>query len=153
MAKRGIGIAAILVLGTGSLSRADEPIPFSAPPTGVITAVQPSQPVKEKTKAQPVPAIPSASVNGAANGLLNGLPNASRAALADAFISQNVLRVYLDRPAAVTVYNSRGQQVAHLDSRRAMEAVPLQGISTGFIYLTVRTAQGELTKKLVYTGK
>lgn len=78
---------------------------------------------------------------------------ALKPALADAFIVQNVMRVFLNRPASLFVFNSRGQQVFHLDSRLAMETVPLRGITTGFVYLTVRTAQGETTKKLVYTGK
>jgi hypothetical protein len=143
MSKRGIlGFAGGLVLWAGSLAWADAPVPArsakakSKAPTAAPSA---NPPAAKSTKA---------SGTGAGNA-----SNASKAALADAFIAQNVLRVYLDRPAAVTVYNSRGQLVVHLDSRRAMEAVPLQGITTGFIYLTVRTAQGELTKKLVYTGK
>lgn len=78
---------------------------------------------------------------------------APKPVLADAFIAQSVLRVFLNRPAAIFVFNSRGQQVFHLDSRRPMEAMPLLGITTGFVYVTVRTAQGETTKKLVYTGK
>jgi hypothetical protein len=80
-------------------------------------------------------------------------PEAPKPILADAFIAQSVLRVYLNRPASISVYNSRGQQVFHLDSGLPVEAVPLQGVSTGFVYLTVRTAQGEMTKKLVFTGK
>jgi hypothetical protein len=161
MSKRGImGFTGGLILWAGSLAWADAPIPAPS--------------AKAKSKAQSAPAIQSPSfasitqvtlapgsgtavpafkVPTAAPSANPPAANASKAALADAFIAQNVLRVYLDRPAAVTVYNSRGQQVVHLDSRRAMEAVPLQGITTGFIYLTVRTAQGELTKKLVYTGK
>lgn len=159
-----LGCMASLVLWTGSFCGAEGPIDLSAPSTGM--AVQPAQPAEAEPGAQPAPALPSAS----ADRDLNVTPSregqaatpsakaaaaakASKAALADAFIAQSVLRVYLDRPASITVFNSRGQQVAHLDSRRAMEAVPLQGITTGFIYLTVRTAQGELTKKLVYTGK
>jgi hypothetical protein len=29
----------------------------------------------------------------------------------------------------------------------------LQGITTGFVYLTVRAGKAEATRKLVYTGK
>lgn len=78
---------------------------------------------------------------------------APKSALSDAFIAQGLLRIYLDRPASVTVYNSRGQQVFHLDTERALESVPLHGITTGFVYLTVRAGSVETTKKLVYTGK
>ena len=173
---RGIlGSMAGLAFLTGSPVWADAPIPVPRPSYGMVMAMQPAPPAQAESKAPSGPAIQSSS--GASNSRVtlepesqSGVPaiklpaaapsakasnasKASPAAPADAFISQNVLRVYLDRPAAVTVYNSRGQQVVHLDSRRAMEAVPLQGITTGFIYLTVRTAQGELTKKLVYTGK
>lgn len=77
----------------------------------------------------------------------------AKSALSDAFIAQGLLRIYLDRPASVTVYNSRGQQVFHLESERALESVPLHGLSTGFLYLTVRAGNVETTKKLVYTGK
>ncbi|MEO6094732.1 MAG: T9SS type A sorting domain-containing protein [Fibrobacteria bacterium] len=73
--------------------------------------------------------------------------------LAEAFIAGTVLRVYLNGPASVSVYNTRGQQVFRSESRRALETIPLLGVNTGFIYLTVRTAQGETTKKLVFTGK
>ena len=73
--------------------------------------------------------------------------------LSDAFIAQNVLRVYLNHPASVSVYNSRGQQVFHLDTQRNAESIRLQGITTGFVYLVVRAGPVEMTKKLVYMGK
>jgi hypothetical protein len=73
--------------------------------------------------------------------------------LSDAFIAQGTLRVFLDHPASVTVYNARGQQVYHRDSMGPVETVPLQGITTGFVYLTVRAGKTEATRKLVYTGK
>ncbi|MDB5104138.1 MAG: hypothetical protein JWP91_1827 [Fibrobacteres bacterium] len=117
-------------------------------------------PIAASAKSKPKASDPAASASGnlPAVGNLQGTASpepegALKPALADAFIAQNVLRVFLNRPAAVFVYNSRGQQVYHLDSQSPAEAVPLQGITTGFIYLTIRTAQGELTKKLVYTGK
>jgi hypothetical protein len=34
-----------------------------------------------------------------------------------------------------------------------VETVPLAGITTGFVYLTVRAGKTEATRKLVYTGK
>jgi hypothetical protein len=77
----------------------------------------------------------------------------AKSPLSDAFIAQGILRVYLDHPAAVTVYNARGQQVFHRDSMSPVESVPLQGITTGFVYLTVRVGKTEATRKLVYTGK
>jgi hypothetical protein len=77
----------------------------------------------------------------------------ARALLTDAFIAQGSLHVFLERPAAVTVYNARGQQVFHRDSHAAVETVPLQGVTTGFVYLTVRAEKAEATRKLVYTGK
>jgi hypothetical protein len=77
----------------------------------------------------------------------------AKSPLSDAFIAQGSLRVYLDRPASVTVYNARGQQIFHRDSQGPSETVPLQGASTGFVYLTVRAGKIEATRKLVYTGK
>lgn len=113
--------------------------------------------------AKPEPAVASDSRTAASDRQGNlqaatapareSAPEAPKPILADAFIAQSVLRVYLNRPASISVYNSRGQQVFHLDSGLPVEAVPLQGVSTGFVYLTVRTAQGEMTKKLVFTGK
>ncbi|HKP97083.1 MAG TPA: hypothetical protein VJ385_15140 [Fibrobacteria bacterium] len=147
-------------LWAASMAWAGSGIPAAAPAKPALSA-----PAKTlKPKAAPLPQG-GAGGNPAAPGNLQGTvapssapkAEAARSApkpiLAEAFIAQTVLRVYLDRPAAIFVYNSRGQQVFHLDSRRPMEAVPLQGLSTGFVYLTVRTAQGEVTKKLVYTGK
>jgi hypothetical protein len=77
----------------------------------------------------------------------------AKSALSDAFISQGTLRVFLDHPASVTVYNARGQQVYHRDSMGPVETVPLLGFTTGFVYLTVRAGKTEATRKLVYTGK
>src|SRR6478609_6022166 len=65
--------------------------------------------------------------------------------LSDAFIAQGSLHVYLDRPASVTVYNARGQQIFHRDSHATVETVPLQGATTGFVYLTVRAEKSEAT--------
>lgn len=76
-----------------------------------------------------------------------------KVSLGDGFISQNTLRIYLDIPATISVFNTRGQLVYHLESQQKMVLVPLQGIPTGFLYLTLRSGQNELTKKLVYTGK
>lgn len=78
---------------------------------------------------------------------------APKPAFGDAFIAQGLLRVHLDRPAIITVYNARGQQVFKAESQRSLESVPLHGLTTGFIYLTVRSGTVEMTKKLVYTGK
>lgn len=73
--------------------------------------------------------------------------------LGDGFIVQNSLRVYLGRPAAISLYNARGQLLYHAESSRPMETVPLNGVNAGFLYLTLRAGQLELTKKLVYSGK
>ncbi len=77
----------------------------------------------------------------------------AKSPLTDAFIAQGSLHVFLERPASVTVYNARGQQLFHRDSHTAVETVPLQGATTGFVYLTVRAEKMEATRKLVYTGK
>ncbi|MDB5050053.1 MAG: hypothetical protein JWO30_3124 [Fibrobacteres bacterium] len=129
--------------------------PALVPAKPAITA--PAKAIKPKAAQLPQvsggePATPG-NAQGTVDPASEPANSASKPILADAFIAQTALRVYLNRPAAIFVYNSRGQQVYHLDSERAMEVVPLQGMSTGFVYLTVRTAQGEMTKKLVFTGK
>jgi len=95
----------------------------------------------------PAPASPEAKPGN------TQVTSEAKSPLSDAFIAQGTLRVYLDRPAAVTVYNARGQQIFHRDSHAALETIPLQRITTGFVYLTVRAGKVEATRKLVYTGK
>jgi hypothetical protein len=131
------------------------PVPAKTALTVPAKAIKPVKP-----KEAPLPQASKGGIPDDISNLQGTVAPASEPAqsapkpiLADAFIAQTILRVYLNRPAAIFVYNSRGQQVYHLDSQRAVEAVPLQGMSTGFVYLTVRTAQGEMTKKLVFTGK
>ena len=72
-------------------------------------------------------------------------PAESRDALGDAFIFQNTLRIYLSRPAAVTVYNARGQLLHHVETSSSLEVLPLSSVNTGFLYLTIRAGQLELT--------
>lgn len=100
-------------------------------------------------------AVPSAEGKSAPQVNSKGTPSpaAAKPILGEAFIAQDVLRIFLNRPASISLYNARGQQVFHLDSRSPVEFVPLFGMNTGFLYLTVRSGQSELTKKLVYTGK
>ena len=73
--------------------------------------------------------------------------------LGEGRISQDVLAISLRRPASIALHNARGQLVFHLDSFRAVEILPLKGLSTGFLYLTLRAGKVEFTQKLVYTGK
>lgn len=110
-----------------------------------------------------LPLLAAALSWGGSESPAKPLPNANPGAtpvaqeakspLSDAFIAQGLLRIFLDRPATVTVYNARGQQVFHRESQSLTETVPLQGITTGFVYLTVRAGKAEATRKLVYTGK
>jgi hypothetical protein len=97
----------------------------------------------------PAPAKPSPA---AAPGNTQ-VTSEAKSPLTDAFIAQGSLHVFLERPASVTVYNARGQQIFHRDSHAALEVVPLHGATTGFVYLTVRAEKSEATRKLVYTGK
>lgn len=113
-------------------------------------------PVPVPSVSASVPANPPAPAQGNIQGTQQAEKTekpAPQSALSDAFIIQGLLRIYLDRPALVTVYNARGQQIFQMDSERALESVPLHGITTGFVYLTVRAGAMETTKKLVYTGK
>lgn len=73
--------------------------------------------------------------------------------LGEAFIAQSSLRIYLSRPASISLHDARGQTLFQLESNRPAEVLPLAGLPTGFLYLTLRSGQIELTKKLVYTGK
>ncbi len=68
-------------------------------------------------------------------------------------ISQSFIRIYLQKPANITLYNARGQIIYHMESQRQIEILPLQGLQPGFIYLSLRVGKEEFTKKLVYTGK
>lgn len=99
---------------------------------------------------------------GAASAHATDAPDKSKApakpaltaeSLGDAFITQNSLRIYLSRPAAISLHNARGQTLFQLESARPTEVLPLAGLPTGFLYLTLRSGQLELTKKLVYSGK
>jgi hypothetical protein len=116
-------------------------------------------PAKSPSVAKAKPKVAQAAPtqrNAQGSGTLQGTVEPSalpKPVLADAFIAQTVLRVYLNRPASVSVYNSRGQQVFHAESQRTLESVPLTGITTGFFYLTVRSGHTETTRKLLYTGK
>jgi hypothetical protein len=139
-------LAAALVWAESPAASAKAALPL--PAKSAKPALGPESPAKAR------PASPSAQAPDP--GTLQATAPAQPAplpVLADAFIAQNALRVYLNRSASVTVYNSRGQQIFHRDSQRSLETVPLQGMSTGFLYLTVRGGLVETTKKLVYTGK
>ncbi len=106
--------------------------------------------VPEDKAAQAAPADAPAAESGNPQATP---PAPAKPLLAEAFIAQSLLRIYLNHPAAITVYNSRGQQVVRMDSQRELETVPLQGLTTGFVYVVVRAGPVEMTKKLVYTGK
>lgn len=162
MAKRigtRLGALAITIASLAWGGRADPastPVPQSAVPAGAAIAASatpfPAHPSRSMTLSPSPEGFPAQrSVQGSASPETDF--SVVKPILSEAFIAQSVLRVYLNRPAAIFVYNSRGQQVCHLDSRGSVEALPLHGITTGFIYLTIRTAQSELTRKLVYTGK
>lgn len=113
----------------------------------------PAKPIAvSASKSKPAAAkAPEAKVSGKkAPGVK---AEAARESIGDAFISQNTLRVYLGRPATVTLHNARGQLLFQVESSRPMEALPLGGVTTGFLYLTLRAGPLELTKKLVYSGK
>lgn len=106
---------------------------------------------KSAAKAKPLPASQTNSPVSPANSPI--AKEVPKVILGDAFITQNTLRIYLDVAASISVFNTRGQLVYHLDSEKKLVLVPLQGIPTGFLYLTLRSGQNELTKKLVYSGK
>ena len=73
--------------------------------------------------------------------------------LGEAFIAQSSLRIYLNRPASISLHDARGQILFQLETARPAEVLPLSGFPTGFLYLTLRSGSFEQTKKLVYTGK
>jgi hypothetical protein len=153
-----------ILLNLGGIALCAASLAWSGSPNpALLGAVPAAVPVKSAPAAKAPPlAEPEVRTPAPSPGNASGYGNIQgttapaaipKPVLAEAFIAQAVLRIYLNRPASVYVYNSRGQQVFHIESQRALETVPLLGVSTGFIYLTVRTAQGETTKKLVFTGK
>lgn len=77
----------------------------------------------------------------------------SQPTIGDGLVVQNTLRVYLSRPAIIIVHNARGQLLFHLETTRPVETLPLSGINSGFLYLTLRAGQLETSKKLLYSGK
>lgn len=111
-------------------------------------AVQPRVPAKPPA----APANPTAKSDAkpAANPAAK---LAAKPALGDGIIAQNTLRIYLNRPATVTVHNARGQLLFHVDSSRPAEYLPLSGVHAGFLYLTFRSGPLETTRKLIYSGK
>jgi hypothetical protein len=151
------GVSALLAAFlTAGFAGADSPNPVPAPAPSSSASAKSAPAAKAKPKSPAVPGQGNADASGSVQGTQAPVPEPSalpKPVFAGAFIAQNLLRIYLNGPASLSVYNSRGQQICHMDSRRPLEAVPLAGVSTGFIYLTVHTAQGEMTKKLVYTGK
>lgn len=135
---------------------------LKAKPLGAIPA--PSEILPDRDNTQVTPGLPA--LDGFATLTETGDPEikagsvsqgaskeSRKPILGDALISQNTLRIFLDRPASISVFNARGQLVFHQDSQRQMETLPLQGMQTGFLYLTLRSGSNELTKKLLYTGK
>jgi hypothetical protein len=80
-------------------------------------------------------------------------PKVEQPVLGEAFVAQNVLFVRLNHPASITLFNARGELLLHTDSARNSEAFPLAGVNAGFLYVTLRSGNVELTQKLVYTGK
>ncbi|HLP42699.1 MAG TPA: hypothetical protein VK465_14410 [Fibrobacteria bacterium] len=157
MVKQGIAsvssMSALLLLA-GVVSAFD-----SAP-----AAASGKSPVTEARPSVSAPAFPPADAGppaGPVQGADRQAPDRSfagsaredRESLGDAVITQNFLRVFLNRPAAVTVHNVQGRQIFQLESSRPMESLPLAGVPTGFLYLTLRAGSLELTKKLVYSGK
>ncbi len=75
------------------------------------------------------------------------------AALGEAIILQNTLRISLNQPTSISLYNSRGQLVFQKDTQAQIEDIPLQGMLSGFLYLTLRSGSLEVSRKFLYTGK
>lgn len=141
MVKRGLLPAftlSALLLGAAGAFAADaaqaDKTPSVAAPAAEAKAEAPGKPAKGKA-AKPKP------------------PVDARETLGDAFIAQSSLRVWLGRPAVISLHNARGQLLFHLESARPMEVLPLAGINAGYLYLTLRAGNLEMTKKLVYAGK
>lgn len=119
-----------------------------------ISEVAPDQGVSERIDPMPDLSSPTTPAKAFTKSpAVKTLQEKSKISLGDAFISQNTLRIYLERPTQIFVYDARGQIVFHVDSHRAMETLPLYGMSAGFLYLTLRSGPLELTKKILYTGK
>lgn len=145
MEKQGYRSALLLsalLLGALPIQASDAPANSTA--TAPAATESKAKEAKEERAAVPAPK-PEAKAPAA--------KKESKPALGDGFIVQNALRVYLGRPAVISLHNARGQLLYHAESSRPMELVPLTGVNAGFLYLTLRAGQLELTKKLVYSGK
>lgn len=158
MAKRLLRMSLVtLSLGAFALSWAasENPAPVTESKVKPVHSVAAVSAPMETGNTITEAAVPSADDKTSQQGNSKGTvsPAAAKPILGEAFIAQDVLRVFLNRPASISLYNARGQQVFHLDSQSPMESIPLFGMNTGFLYLTVRSGPAELTKKLVYTGK
>lgn len=117
--------------------------------------VQKSKPstVAAAPKPKAPAAAPQAPAKPAAKSDRTAAKTAAKPSLGDGLIAQNTLRIYLTRPATVTVHNARGQLLFHVDSQRPTETLPLSGVHAGFLYLTFRSGPLETTRKLIYSGK
>jgi hypothetical protein len=78
---------------------------------------------------------------------------AAKVELGEGSVVQNELFVRLNRPVSISLFNTRGELLFHMDSFRVSESFPLAGVNAGFLYLTLRAGSVETTQKLVYTGK
>ena len=73
--------------------------------------------------------------------------------LGEAHITLDAMEIRLKRPATISLHNAKGELLFQLDSFRETETLPLRGVDSGFLYLTLRAGKVEFTQKLVYTGK
>ena len=141
------GVAGFLLFTAAAVSASDSPsFPSKATKAKAVITVD-AKSVETRTPALPSARPEAKPVEKAKSA------KSPRASLGDAFIAQNAVRVYLGRPMTISLHNARGQLLYHLESSRPMEVLPLNGVNTGFLYVTLRAGQLELTKKLVYSGK
>ena len=122
--------------------------PHRPPPPRIPTPRRPKPSLPPPTRRSPPPENRPRRLRPAHPRTRNAKPT-----LGDGLIAQNALRIYLNRPAIITVHDSRGQLLYHIESVRPMEYLPLSGVHTGFLYLTLRAGRLETTKKLIYSGK
>jgi hypothetical protein len=147
-----LSLASLFILAQpASAAETGARAPKSPAATAAVTASAPVQPAVP-AKPQAAPANPTTKSDAKPAAKPASKP-ASKPALGDGIIAQNTLRIYLSRPATVTVHNARGQLLFHVDSSRPAEYLPLSGVDAGFLYLTFRSGPQETVRKLIYSGK
>jgi len=73
--------------------------------------------------------------------------------LGQAMVVNQVLRVVLNAPAQILLFNSRGQSLYQAEAGKGQELIPLKSIDFGFLFVTLRQGKHEQSFRLLHDGK